>query len=83
MQVDPKQVRVGSVINIVDPITRTDNISQGTVRLVEEDKDIPELLWFYVRANNEAMNVQHDPRIGSFWRVIASTETEDYEIIMI
>lgn len=63
---------IGSIIYIMDQID-PDIKTYGTIRLVEQDNDIPDLQWYYVMANDEMLNVQFDPRIGNYWRIIENT----------
>lgn len=59
-------MKVGDIIEIIDNIDYS-IITKGTIRMIEPDNEIPDLLWIYVRANDESLNTQFDPRIGNFW----------------
>ena len=63
---------IGSIIYIMDQID-PDIKTYGTIRLVEQDTEIPDLQWYYVMANDETLNVQFDSRIGNYWRIIENT----------
>ena len=60
---------IGSIICILDQID-PDIKTYGTVKFVEQDDEISELQWLYIRANNEELNTLFDPRFGAFWRII-------------
>lgn len=60
---------IGSIICVLDQID-PDIKTYGTVKFVEQDNEISELQWLYIRANNEELNTQFDPRFGTFWRII-------------
>ena len=63
--------QVGDIINIVDNIDY-ETIHSGTIRKIEQDDEIEDLFFYYVRANDESMNVNYDAEIGTFWRLIES-----------
>lgn len=65
----------GDLIDIVDDI-EYDIIHSGTVRLVEPDDEIEGLMYYYVRSNKEEDNINYDPRIGYFWRLIESVSNK-------
>lgn len=63
---------IGTICNLKDPIDPL-NTTMCTVRLVEEDEEIPNIYYYYLRANNEEKNIHYDPRIGSYFDIIHST----------
>ena len=60
---------IGDIIEIIDNIDYS-IITTGTIRMIEPDNEDPELKWFYIRANDDRLNIQFDPRIGNYWRII-------------
>ena len=62
---------IGDIIDIIDDIDY-EVVHSGTVRKIEPDDEIEGLFFYYIRANDESMNTNYDPQIGSFWRVIES-----------
>lgn len=62
-------MNVGDVVIVLDDIDY-ELTNTATIKLIEDDEDIPGLLWLYLRANDESLNTNIDNRIGSFWRVI-------------
>lgn len=66
---------IGAIICIMDQID-PEIKTYGTIKFVEQDNEIPELQWLYIRANNEELNTQFDPRFGAFWRIIE--DSSDY-----
>lgn len=65
-------MEVGQIITIYDDIDY--NITHNaTIKLIEKDEEINGLYWLYLRANEEELNTNVDPRIGTFWRIIEST----------
>lgn len=60
---------IGDIVEIIDAIN-DDVVYYGTVRLIEEDNEIPGLFWLYIRANDEELNVNIDQRIGEYFIII-------------
>lgn len=60
---------IGDVVYVEDLIN-DEIIYYGTVRLIEEDNEIPGLFWLYIRANDEELNVNIDQRIGEYFVII-------------
>lgn len=73
-------MNTGDIIEIIDDIDYSIT-HQGTIRLIELDNENPELQWLYIRANEESMNTQFDPRIGTYWRIIENTSNKIINII--
>lgn len=64
------EVRVGTQVTIMDCIDPS-IANTGSVKFIEPDTEDANLVWLYVRANDETLNTQVDPRIPTtFWRVI-------------
>ena len=59
----------GSIINLVDLIDPTDG-AVCTVKLIEQDDEDMALHYYYLYANNEALNVQWDHRIGKYYTIV-------------
>lgn len=64
-------MHIGDEILICDDIEWETVIHKGTIKLIEPDNEMP-LSWLYIRACDESMNTNYDPRIGYFWRIIES-----------
>ena len=72
-------MKVGDIIEIMDDIDYSIT-TKGTIRLIEPDDEIPDLWYLYVRANDESLNNQFDPRIGNYWTI---TRVNDEHIVSI
>jgi len=72
-------MKVGDIIEVLDLVDYTVTY-KGTIKMIEPDDEIPELRYLYVRANDESLNIQNDPRIGSYWTIV---RTNDERIINI
>ena len=72
-------MKVGDIIEVLDLVDYTVTY-KGTIKMIEPDDEIPELCYLYVRANDESLNIQNDPRIGSYWTIV---RTNDERIISI
>lgn len=72
-------MKVGDIIEIMDDIDYSIT-TKGTIRLIEPDDEIPDLWYLYVRANDESLNAQFDPRIGNYWTI---TRANDEHIVSI
>ena len=72
-------MKVGDIIEIMDNVDYSIT-TKGTIRLIEPDDEIPDLWYLYVRANDESLNIQLDPRIGNYWTI---TRANDEPIVSI
>ena len=72
-------MKVGDIIEVLDLVDYTVTY-KGTIKMIEPDDEIPELWYLYIRANDESLNTQNDPRIGSYWTIV---RTNDGRIINI
>lgn len=63
----------GDIVEIIDQIDH-ETLTTATIKLVEQDDDIPEIFWLYLVSNKEEDNTHFDSKIGYFWRLIANTE---------
>lgn len=65
-------IRVGSLIRIQDDIDPS-MYHDGIIVYIEPDDEMEDLLWYYVRSNEESFNTQTDPKLNrTFWRLIES-----------
>ena len=60
---------VGTICNLQDLIDPTDG-TMCTIKLVEQDDEVENIFYYYLVANNEAKNIQYDPRIGMYFDII-------------
>ena len=72
-------MKVGDIIEVLDLVDYTVTY-KGTIKMIEPDDEIPDWRYLYVRANDESLNIQNDPRIGSYWTIV---RTNDERIINI
>ena len=56
---------IGMVCGLIDNIDES-IITNCTIKAIEPDMDIPGLVYYYLMANNEALNDKTDPRFP--WR---------------
>ena len=73
-----EQYAVGDIVTIMDQVD-LEHANNGTVKLIESEQVLCEgeripLSWLYIIANDESLNIQFDPRIGNYWRVIADID---------
>ena len=66
-------MKVGDIIEVLDLVDYTVTY-KGTIKMIEPDDEIPELWYLYVRANDESLNIQNDPRIGNYWDIVRSND---------
>lgn len=64
---------IGDIVEVIDQID-CETLTTATIRMIEPDSNIDTLFWLYLIANNESINMNYDPRIGNFWRLIANTD---------
>lgn len=62
-------MNVGDIIEVLDNIDYSIT-HKGTIRMIEQDDQFPDINWIYIRANDESLNIQYDPRIGNYWTLI-------------
>jgi hypothetical protein len=67
----PCEFQIGDIVEIIDKID-TSISSIATVRLIEPDNELPGLFWIYLMANEEVLNSNLHPTIGSYWDIIPS-----------
>jgi hypothetical protein len=68
----------GCLVEVLDRVDLETTV-QGTIRLIEPDIDNPGANWIYIRANEEALNTNQDPRIpGGYYCMMHSTEADQY-----
>lgn len=67
----PDLLPIGTVCNLKDLIEPEISVN-CTVRLVEQDDEIPTIFYYYLRANSDEKNIQYDPRIGAYFDIIAN-----------
>ena len=72
-------MKVGDIIEVLDLVDYTVTY-KGNIKMIEQYDEIPELWYLYIRANDESLNTQNDPRIGSYWTIV---RTNDGRIINI
>ena len=70
------EVRIGTSVTIMDCIDPSIT-NTGTVKFIEPEPDDSGFVWLYIRANDESLNTQIDPRIPTtYWRVIELSSPE-------
>lgn len=62
-------LQIGSVINLIDLVDPTDG-AVCTIKLIEQDDEDMALHYYYLYANNDALNIQWDQRIGKYYTII-------------
>ena len=67
----PCEFKIGDIVEIIDKID-TSISTIATVKLIEPDNEIPDLLWIYLMANEEVLNTNLYPMIGYYWDIIPS-----------
>ena len=68
----PELLPVGTIVRIKDRIC-DDVFVTATIKLVEQDNEIPDLFWYYFIANEEVLNDKLDNRIGLYFDILEST----------
>lgn len=63
---------IGSIVRVLDDVTE-DRFTIATIKLIEPDEEIPGVHYMYLVANNPALNVNTDPRIGLYWTLYPVT----------
>lgn len=59
---------IGSICTLIDKIDpELGNLC--TIRLIEPDEEIEGLVYYYLRAVDDSLNVNFDNRIGSFFKM--------------
>lgn len=59
-------MEVGTVVTVIDDIDYSLSTT-GTVKFIEQDDELEFIQWLYIRANDESLNTNYDPRFGNFW----------------
>jgi len=62
---------VGTICNLVDQIDPTIG-TMCTIRFVEQDPDYPQVIYYYLRANDDEKNINTDSRFGSYFDMISA-----------
>lgn len=57
------------LIDLVDP----DTAEIGTIKFIEQDDEIEDLYWIYIRANKEELNDKIDDKIGNYYAIVEHT----------
>ena len=63
--------QIGDIVFITD-IVEPNSGEYGTIKLIEQDHEADWLVWLYIIANNDVLNIHLDPRIGNFYTIIES-----------
>ena len=64
---------IGTICNLIDKVDVTDG-HLCTIKFIEQDNE-GSLVYYYLRANDEELNNQMDPRFGTYW-VMETNESE-------
>ena len=68
----PDVLPVGTLCQLRDLIDYDIKVD-CTIRLVEQDDEIPTIFYYYLLANDDNKNIQYDPRIGNYFDIIVNT----------
>jgi hypothetical protein len=63
---------IGDIVEVLDEID-CETKTIATIKLIEQDEDFNNIFYLYLIANEEALNVNIDQRIGNYWKIISST----------
>lgn len=59
---------IGDIVEVFDKIDPENQSTViATIKYIEPDNEIKNLYWLYLVANEEALNTNIDPKVGSFW----------------
>lgn len=66
---------IGDIVEVADNIDPENQATViATVKLIEQDNEIPELYWLYLVANEEVLNCTDvHPVIGPYWAIREDT----------
>ena len=53
------EYKVGDCVLLTD-LVDPDTAEMGTIKFIEEDNEIKDLYWIYIRANKEELNINFD-----------------------
>lgn len=56
---------VGDKVVVINSIDDT-NVENGVIVYMELDHETP-VVWLYIKAEKEELNINYDPRFGNFW----------------
>ena len=57
---------IGDIVEVLDEID-CETKTIATIKLIEQDEDFNNIFYLYLIANEEALNVNIDQRIGNYW----------------
>lgn len=61
---------VGDIVEVFDKVDPENQKTViATIKYIEPDKEIKGLYWLYLVANEEALNYNMHPVVGSFWEI--------------
>lgn len=63
------EYKVGDCVLLTD-LVDPDIAEMGTIKFIEEDNEIQDLYWIYIRANKEELNDKFDDKIGNFYDIV-------------
>lgn len=63
---------IGDIVEVLDEID-CETKTIATIKLIEQDENFNNIFYLYLIANEEALNVNINQRIGNYWKIISST----------